>query len=416
MTSFKNSFGSFIHNFLKLESASGILLMIAAVLAMIIANSPFSYLYESLLDVPVEIRIGALHIAKPLILWINDGLMAVFFFLIGLELKRELMEGALSNPKNLVLPTFAAIGGMLVPAIIYASINWNDPVAVNGWAIPAATDIAFALGILAFFGNRVPIALKVFLVSLAIMDDMGAIIIIAIFYTSDLSTSSLITATASIIVLFFLNHYKMKHLPPYLLVGLILWIAVLKSGVHATLAGVLLAFFIPLKTTSDNEQSLAKSLEHDLHGTVSFVIIPIFAFANAGVSLDGLSLSSILEPVPLGIILGLFFGKQIGVILFSFIAIKLKVASLPENVNWKQLYGVSFLCGIGFTMSLFIGSLAFEQNGTEAIFLNDRLGILIGSTISAITGYLYLNRVLPRGMSEDREEQSSFKFLQSREN
>lgn len=416
MTSFKNSFGSFIHNFLKLESASGILLMIAAVLAMIIANSPFSYLYESLLDVPVEIRIGALHIAKPLILWINDGLMAVFFFLIGLELKRELMEGALSNPKNLVLPTFAAIGGMLVPAVIYASINWNDPVAVNGWAIPAATDIAFALGILAFFGNRVPIALKVFLVSLAIMDDMGAIIIIAIFYTSDLSTSSLITATASIIVLFFLNHYKMKHLPPYLLVGLILWIAVLKSGVHATLAGVLLAFFIPLKTTSDNEQSLAKSLEHDLHGTVSFVIIPIFAFANAGVSLDGLSLSSILEPVPLGIILGLFFGKQIGVILFSFIAIKLKVASLPENVNWKQLYGVSFLCGIGFTMSLFIGSLAFEQNGTEAIFLNDRLGILIGSTISAITGYLYLNRVLPRGMSEDREEQSSFKFLQSREN
>ncbi len=416
MPSSKNPFTSFIQNFLKLESASGILLMIAAVLAMIIANSPLSYLYESLLDVPVEIRIGALHIAKPLILWINDGLMAVFFFLIGLELKRELMEGALSNPKNLVLPTFAAVGGMLVPAIIYASINWNDPVAVKGWAIPAATDIAFALGILAFFGKRVPIALKVFLVSLAIMDDMGAIIIIAIFYTSDLSTSSLIIAAVAIIVLSFLNHYKMKHLPPYLLVGLVLWVAVLKSGVHATLAGVLLAFFIPLKTTSDNEQSLAKSLEHDLHGTVSFVIIPIFAFANAGVSLKGLSLSSILEPVPLGIILGLFFGKQIGVMLFSFIAIKLKVASLPENVNWKQLYGVSFLCGIGFTMSLFIGSLAFEQSGTEEIFLNDRLGILIGSTISAIIGYFYLNKVLPRGLSGDREEQPSFKFLQDREN
>ena len=416
MPSSKNPFTSFIQNFLKLESASGILLMIAAVLAMIIANSPLSYLYESLLDVPVEIRIGALHIAKPLILWINDGLMAVFFFLIGLELKRELMEGALSNPKNLVLPTFAAVGGMLVPAIIYASINWNDPVAVKGWAIPAATDIAFALGILAFFGKRVPIALKVFLVSLAIMDDMGAIIIIAIFYTSDLSTSSLIIAAVAIIILFFLNHYKMKHLPPYLLVGLVLWVAVLKSGVHATLAGVLLAFFIPLKTTSDNEQSLAKSLEHDLHGTVSFVIIPIFAFANAGVSLKGLSLSSILEPVPLGIILGLFFGKQIGVMLFSFIAIKLKVASLPENVNWKQLYGVSFLCGIGFTMSLFIGSLAFEQSGTEEIFLNDRLGILIGSTISAIIGYFYLNKVLPRGLSGDREEQPSFKFLQDREN
>ncbi len=416
MPSSKNPFTSFIQNFLKLESASGILLMIAAVLAMIIANSPLSYLYESLLDIPVEIRIGALHIAKPLILWINDGLMAVFFFLIGLELKRELMEGALSNPKNLVLPTFAAVGGMLVPAIIYASINWNDPVAVKGWAIPAATDIAFALGILAFFGKRVPIALKVFLVSLAIMDDMGAIIIIAIFYTSDLSTSSLIIAAVAIIVLSFLNHYKMKHLPPYLLVGLVLWVAVLKSGVHATLAGVLLAFFIPLKTTSNNEQSLAKSLEHDLHGTVSFVIIPIFAFANAGVSLNGLSLSSILEPVPLGIILGLFFGKQIGVMLFSFIAIKLKVASLPENVNWKQLYGVSFLCGIGFTMSLFIGSLAFEQSGTEEIFLNDRLGILIGSTISAIIGYFYLNKVLPRGLSGDREEQPSFKFLQDREN
>lgn len=416
MPSSKNPFTSFIQNFLKLESASGILLMIAAVLAMIIANSPLSYLYESLLDIPVEIRIGALHIAKPLILWINDGLMAVFFFLIGLELKRELMEGALSNPKNLILPTFAAVGGMLVPAIIYASINWNDPVAVKGWAIPAATDIAFALGILAFFGKRVPIALKVFLVSLAIMDDMGAIIIIAIFYTSDLSTSSLIIAAVAIIVLSFLNHYKMKHLPPYLLVGLVLWVAVLKSGVHATLAGVLLAFFIPLKTTSNNEQSLAKSLEHDLHGTVSFVIIPIFAFANAGVSLNGLSLSSILEPVPLGIILGLFFGKQIGVMLFSFIAIKLKVASLPENVNWKQLYGVSFLCGIGFTMSLFIGSLAFEQSGTEEIFLNDRLGILIGSTISAIVGYLYLNKVLPRGLSGDREEQPSFKFLQDREN
>lgn len=416
MPTSKNPFTAFIRNFLKLESASGILLMIAAVLAMIMANSPLSYLYENLLDVPVEIRIGALHIAKPLILWINDGLMAVFFFLIGLELKRELLEGALSNPKNLVLPTFAAVGGMLLPAVIYAFINWNDPIAVKGWAIPAATDIAFALGILAFFGKRVPIALKVFLVSLAIMDDMGAIIIIAIFYTSDLSTSSLITAAVAIIILFFLNHYKMKHLPPYLFVGLILWVAVLKSGVHATLAGVLLAFFIPLKTTSDNEQSLAKSLEHDLHGTVSFVIIPIFAFANAGVSLEGLSFQSILEPIPLGIILGLFFGKQIGVMLFSFIAIKLKIASLPENVNWKQLYGVSFLCGIGFTMSLFIGSLAFEQSGTEDIFLNDRLGILIGSTISAIAGYFYLNSVLPRGLSGDREEQPSFKFLQDREN
>lgn len=391
-----NSISASFNDFLKKESASGILLMIAAVLAIIVANSPLSHLYDDLLDIPVEIRIGVLHIAKPLILWINDGLMAVFFFLIGLELKRELLEGELSKPSNIILPTFAAVGGMLVPAVIYVALNWSDPVALKGWAIPAATDIAFALGILALFGKRVPTALKMFLVSLAIMDDMGAIIIIAIFYTSELSMSSLVIASGAIMILALFNRWNMRSLSPYLFIGTILWIAVLKSGVHATLAGVLLALFIPLKTQSKNEKSLAKTLEHDLHGSVSFVIIPIFAFANAGIPLADLSIASIFEPIPLGIILGLFLGKQIGVVLFSFFAIKLKLASLPDKVDWKQLYGVALLCGVGFTMSFFIGSLAFEQGGTEIVLMNDRLGILIGSTISALFGYFYLNKVLPK--------------------
>ncbi|MCK5649204.1 MAG: Na+/H+ antiporter NhaA [Gammaproteobacteria bacterium] len=396
MHSSDNNLINLFQDFLKKESASGILLIIAALLAIIVANSPLSGLYAALLDIPVEIKIGVLHIAKPLILWINDGLMAIFFFLIGLELKRELLEGELSEPKKIIFPAFAAMGGMLFPALIYASLNWNDPAALKGWAIPAATDIAFALGILALFGKRVPIALKIFLVSLAIMDDMGAIVIIAIFYTSDLSVTSLVVAIASLSILALFNFNKLKSIAPYILVGVILWVAVLKSGVHATLAGVVLAFFIPLRTDSKDERSLSKTLEHDLHGSVSYVIIPIFAFANAGVPLQGLSISTLLEPIPLGIILGLFFGKQIGVMLFSFIAVKLGIASLPENINWKQLYGVSFLCGVGFTMSLFIGSLAFEQGGTEATLMNDRLGILVGSTISAIVGYFYLNKVLAK--------------------
>lgn len=391
-----NTFQSFFQRFLKKESASGILLIIAAISAIIIANTPLNNIYDDLLEVPVEVRVGALHIAKPLILWINDGLMAIFFFLIGLELKRELIEGELSEPKKIILPACAAIGGMLIPALIYASLNLNDPAALRGWAIPAATDIAFALGILAVFGKRVPVALKIFLVSLAIMDDMGAIVIIAIFYTSELSTTSLLIAAVSLIVLAIFNNRNVRSITPYILVGIILWIAVLKSGVHATLAGVLLAFFIPLKTNSKHERSLAKNLEHDLHGSVSYVIIPTFAFANAGVPLDGLSINTLLEPIPLGIIMGLFFGKQIGIMLFSFIAVKTGIASLPDEINWKQLYGVALLCGVGFTMSLFIGSLAFEQGGTEVTLMNDRLGILVGSTISAITGYLYLNKVLPK--------------------
>ncbi len=385
-----------IHEFLKLESASGILLIIAAIVAIILANSPLSWLYyDKFLEMPLEIRIGALQLAKPLLLWINDGLMAVFFFLIGLELKREIVEGELSNPRKIILPAFAAVGGMVVPALIYVALNYNDPVAIRGWAIPAATDIAFALGILALLGSRVPLALKVFLVSLAIMDDMGAIVIIALFYTAELSTNSLIVAAVSLILLTVLNLKNTRTFAPYLLLGVILWIAVLKSGVHATLAGVALAFFIPIKTENEGEVSLAKQLEHDLHGTVSFIILPLFAFANAGISLKGVSPGSLYQSVPLGITLGLFIGKQVGVLTFSFAAVKLGIASLPEKVNWKQLYGVSILCGVGFTMSLFIGSLAFDEAGIQTD-MNDKLGILAGSVLSAIAGYFYLNRVLSR--------------------
>lgn len=386
---------NYLREFLKKESAGGILLLIAAILALISANSPLQDLYGELLNIPVAVRIGALDISKPLVLWINDGLMAVFFLLIGLELKKELIEGELSSPRNIVLPAVAALGGMLIPGVIYAFINWNDPIALNGWAIPTATDIAFALGILSLFGKRVPPALKIFLVSLAIMDDMGAIIVIAIFYTSELSFSSLVIASACMVILAFINSQNIRKLTPYILTGVILWVAVLKSGVHATLAGVILAFFIPLKTASENETSPLVYLEHDLRNSVVFIIMPLFAFFNAGVSLQGVSFGTLIEPVPLGIILGLFIGKQVGVFLFSYIAVKLKIAVLPRNTSWKQIYGIAFICGVGFTMSLFIGSLAFEQGGTTANLMHDRLGILFGSFLSAIFGYFYLNKVLP---------------------
>lgn len=386
---------NYLREFLKKESAGGILLLIAAILALISANSPLQDLYGELLNIPVAVRIGALDISKPLVLWINDGLMAVFFLLIGLELKKELIEGELSSPRNIVLPAVAALGGMLIPGVIYAFINWNDPIALNGWAIPTATDIAFALGILSLFGKRVPPALKIFLVSLAIMDDMGAIIVIAIFYTSELSFSSLVIASACMVILAFINNQNIRKLTPYIFTGVILWVAVLKSGVHATLAGVILAFFIPLKTASENETSPLVYLEHDLRNSVVFIIMPLFAFFNAGVSLQGVSFGTLIEPVPLGIILGLFIGKQVGVFLFSYIAVKLKIAALPRNTSWKQIYGIAFICGVGFTMSLFIGSLAFEQGGTTANLMHARLGILFGSSLSVIFGYFYLNKVLP---------------------
>lgn len=379
---------STIDTFLKKESSSGIILMFAAVLAMIFANSPLVTWYNLLLDVPVVVAVGSFEIAKPLLLWINDGLMALFFFLVGLELKREFIEGDLSKPGQVTLPAIGAVGGMMIPALIYAAFNYDNPQAISGWAIPTATDIAFALGILAIIGSKVPLQLKVFLTSLAIFDDLGAIIIIALFYTEQLSMLSLIVAASMLTILFALNKQNVTSTSPYIFVGLILWVAVLKSGVHATLAGVILAFFIPIKGKG-NEPSPLKSLEHNLHSTVAFIVLPIFAFANAGISFVDVGVAQVLSPVPLGIILGLVIGKQLGVFGFCFIAIKLGFAKLPDNVNWQLLYGVALLCGVGFTMSLFIGSLAFEQSSDIPIF-KDRLGIVIGSVISGILGYFVI--------------------------
>lgn len=378
-----------LKEFLRLESASGILLIFAALLAMVAENSIFDVYYDALLTTPVEVRIGEFEIAKPLLLWINDGLMAVFFFLIGLEIKREVLAGELSEPSRVVLPIIAAIGGMSIPAAIYAYVNWGDPVSMKGWAIPSATDIAFALGVLALLGSRIPQSLKLFLMALAIIDDLGAIIIIAIFYTVDLSIGSLLTACAGIVTLYILNRRGVLSLVPYMMVGIIVWAAVLKSGVHATLAGVITALFIPYRAEPGASMTQLEKLEHDLHPSVAYAILPVFAFANAGIDFDGISLESFAHPVSLGIAAGLFFGNQIGVFGFSFIAIKAGIAKLPESVSWLQLYGVALLCGIGFTMSLFIGSLAFEQGGPDYA-VDDRLGILLGSIASGVLGYLVL--------------------------
>lgn len=371
--------------FFALESASGLLLITAAVLAMSINNSPLSYLYNGLLDIPVAVQFGALQIAKPLLLWINDGLMAVFFLLIGLEVKREVLEGQLKQPSQLVLPGAAAIGGMLIPALIYWAFNRHNPEALGGWAIPMATDIAFALGVLALLGKRVPVSLKLFLMTLAIIDDLGAIVVIALFYSSDLSTLSLVLAAICISILILMNRLGVSTLSPYLVVGSILWICVLKSGVHATLAGVVLALTIPLRP-SNGEASPLTSLEHALHPWVAFAILPIFAFANAGVPLSGLTLDSFLHPVPLGITAGLLAGKMLGVFGFTWLTIKSGLAKLPEGANWGQVLGVAILCGIGFTMSLFVGSLAFIPGVSEYAGM-DRVGILSGSFLAAIIGF-----------------------------
>ena len=378
-----------IREFLKLESAGGLLLVIATIMALIMKNSAYSDWYGALLNTPVNVAIGEFQIAKPLLLWINDGLMAVFFFVVGLELKREFLEGELSNRSQIILPAFAATGGMVVPAAIYAYINWGHPVTMNGWAIPAATDIAFALGVLALLGSRVPVTLKLFLMTLAILDDVGAIIIIALFYTTELSTLSLTTAGICLFLLIYLNKRGVTHLPVYIFIGVIMWASVLKSGVHATLAGVFLAFTIPLRDAENPKHSPLRQLEHELHPSVAYVILPLFAFANAGVPLAGMTIKALLEPVSLGIILGLFIGKQLGVFSFAWLAIKLKLASLPEKVSWTQLYGAAILCGIGFTMSLFIASLAFEHVGQEYI-RQVRLGILTASLLAAVVGYLLL--------------------------
>ena len=378
-----------LKEFLRLEAASGILLFLAAILAMVVENSPADVWYDALLKIPVAIQFGEFEIAKPLLLWINDGLMAIFFFLIGLEVKREILAGELSEPSRIVLPIIAAVGGMAVPAAIYLAINWGDPVAIKGWAIPSATDIAFALGVLALLGSRVPQALKLFLMTLAIIDDLGAIIIIALFYTADLSIVSLLIAVVAVTALFALNRKGVLGLTPYLIIAFVLWAAVLKSGVHATLAGVLAAFFIPFKKEPGESQTQLEKLENDLHPTVAYGILPLFAFANAGIPFDGITIDSFLHPVPLGIAAGLFFGNQMGIFGFSWVAIKLGITKLPEGVSWMQLYGAALLCGIGFTMSLFIGSLAFEQGGPDYA-IDDRLGILLGSLISGILGYTVL--------------------------
>jgi NhaA family Na+:H+ antiporter len=385
-----------IRDFLRLETASGIILVGSAVAAMIVANSPLSGLYASLIDLPVEIRIGTFEIAKPLLLWINDGLMAVFFLLIGLELKRELLEGQLSDRSQIALPALGAFGGMLVPALIYLWINHGDPIAIQGWAIPAATDIAFALAIIALLGNRVPMSLRIFLVSVAIFDDIGAIAIIALFYTSDLSLLALPVALICIPALIFLNRRGVLEIAPYLLIGLVMWVAVLKSGVHATLAGVILAFFIPIRN-SDKERSPLHELEHDLHTAVAFGVLPIFAFANAGISLTGVSWDYLMHPVPLGILAGLFVGKQVGVFAFCWLGIKAGIARLPEDLSYVHLYGTALLCGVGFTMSLFIGSLAFESTGVNKLF-DERLGIIAGSLLSGAGGYLVLRFAKPRSV------------------
>jgi NhaA family Na+:H+ antiporter len=369
------------------EAAAGLVLMAAALAALLIDNSPLSWLYSLFLDTPVAVRVGPLSLDKPLLLWINDGLMAVFFFLVGLEIKRELVQGELSTISQATLPALAAVGGMAVPALIYVAINAGDPTGLKGWAIPAATDIAFAVGVLALLGNRVPSSLKIFLLALAILDDLGAIIIIALFYTDNLSLLSLALAAAGIAVLWTLNWRGVTRLAPYLLTGVVIWLCVLKSGVHATLAGVVVAFAIPLASRNEGEPTLLEQLEESLHPWIAFGVLPLFAFANAGVSLQGLSLAKLLEPVPLGIALGLFIGKPLGIFGVSWLAIQSGLAAKPAGASWLQILGVGLLGGIGFTMSLFIGTLAFDEADKAAQL---RLGVLAGSLLSATAGYLLL--------------------------
>jgi NhaA family Na+:H+ antiporter len=376
-----------IREFLKLEAAAGIVLVISAALALVMANTFLAPFYQVFLDVPVVVQVGALKLAKPLLLWVNDGLMAIFFFLVGLEIKREVLQGELSSWSQASLPGFAALGGMAVPALVYVLINLGDPETLRGWAIPAATDIAFALGVLALLGSRVPAALKLLLLALAIMDDLGAIVIIAVFYTADMSLISLGLAAVGMVILACFNIFGVVRLAAYVLVGLAVWVCVLKSGVHATLAGVAVAFFIPLRAKTEGGESPLEHLEHTLHPWVAFAILPFFAFANAGISLEGLTFASLLAPVPLGIAAGLFIGKQIGVFGFTYGAVRLGLARLPQGVSWLQIYGLSLLTGIGFTMSLFIGTLAFDglDHATGV-----RLGVLLGSLLSAVGGYLLL--------------------------
>ena len=373
--------------FFKLETSSGLVLLFSAIVALIISNSDLSSLYFNTLEKYLFIGINNFGLELTVIHWINDVLMAIFFFFVTLEIKREFLQGELSNTKQAVLPIIAAVGGMLVPALLYVFINYGNSETLNGWAIPSATDIAFSLGVLSLLGSRVPLSLKVFLTALAIIDDLGAIIIIALFYSGDLSIKYLSLMLLAFIILLILNKFNVKKILPYLIVGLFLWEFTHQSGIHATIAGVLLACTIPHRK-KDKDFSLLIKLEHAISPYVAFGIMPLFAFANAGVSLDGLTFGSLLNKVPLGIVLGLFVGKQLGVFVFSYISIKLKIAQMPNNSNWIELYGVGILTGIGFTMSLFVGNLAFIEN-TQ--YLDGvKLGVLSGSLLSTITGYLLI--------------------------
>jgi NhaA family Na+:H+ antiporter len=383
-----------MREFLRLESASGTLLIVATILALIMANIPSAlHAYDWFLGLHLTITVGGLGVDKPLLLWINDALMVFFFMLVGLELKREVVEGQLSKPDQVILPIMAAFGGLVLPAAIFWWINGDFISQKNGWAIPTATDIAFALAMLGLLGSRAPLSLKIFLTTIAIVDDIAAIFIIAIFYTSDLSLVSLALAGTGIIGLAILNRMKVMRLAPYMIIGLFIWLCVLKSGVHATLAGVVVAAFIPLRAGDD--QSPARHLEHTLHPWVAFAVLPVFAFANAGVPLIGISIEKLSNGVPLGIILGLFFGKQFGVFGMVLLARLLRIAKLPDDTTWGQIYGVALLCGIGFTMSLFIGTLAFEH-GNFDLLSGVKLGVLVGSVLSAIAGLLVLHLTLPK--------------------
>lgn len=389
-----------IKDFLKWEAAGSIVLLAAALLALILSNTGAAGLYDNLLQLPFGITLGDIGLTKPLLLWINDGLMAIFFFLVGLEIKREVLEGELSSLPQLALPGLAALGGMVVPAAIFALINWSHPVNLDGWAIPAATDIAFAVGILGLVGTRAPLSLKIFLLALAILDDLGAIIVIALFFTADLSWLSLELAGICIAVLVVLNRCNVQSLAAYVLVGIVMWVCVLKSGVHATLAGVVLAFAIPLRNPREPDQSLLRRCEHALHPWVSFGIMPVFAFANAGVSLSGIGPAQLLDPVALGIAGGLFLGKQIGVFAMTWLCVRLGFGQLPQGASWLQVYGVAVLTGIGFTMSLFIGLLAFPAS--EALQDQTKIGVLAGSLLSGICGWLLLRLAKPEAMHESK--------------
>ena len=379
-----------IQRFLKLESAGGILLLFSAAVAMLLANSPLSSQYNDFLNLPVSLQIGSFSINKTLIHWINDGFMAVFFVLVGMEVKKELFEGTLSSYRQAIFPAIAAVGGMIVPALVYWFIAKQDPSLANGWAIPMATDIAFALGIMALLSKQVPLPLKIFLLALAIIDDLGAIVVIALFFSHELSVQALIFSGISILTLVLLNRFRVSALCAYMVIGAILWASVLKSGVHATLAGVIIGFCIPLKGKK-GEQPL-HDFEHILAPWSSFVILPLFAFANAGVSFDGIDVSMISSPLLLAIACGLIIGKPVGVFGFSYIFVKLGLAKLPDGINFKQIFAVAVLCGIGFTMSMFLASLAFDADAGESVNTLSRLGILLGSTVSATLGYLFLKQ------------------------